>query len=328
MTNASILTAPAGGLSQVPDFTLLREDNAAAIWVILGHAKFHVPDPTTLARLYGTTVVQVFNGCLAGIATAPANGTLLREENGAVRVIFGQAKFQVPDPGTLNRLYKSEPICQVWNGALDTVANIPVDGTMLREENGAVWVIFGQAKFQVPDPATLGRLYANVPVFPVWTGALDAIPSVPMDGTLLHEENSGKVWIIYGGAKFRVTYGGPPPSHPLWDGAVDPIPTIPVDGTLVTDETNKGWAILGGAKFPVPDYVNLQSFFPGAVFAYLAWQGTVDPIPLIPKDGYLIREFSNPQVYVIQGGRKVPTVPPPGAVVAKIWDGALSQIPD
>ena len=315
---------------------MIREDNNDAIWVIFGHAKFHIPDPATLTRLYpATAVVQVFAGCLAGIANAPANGTLLRDDNGAIWVIFGRAKFHVPDLMTFGRLYGAEPVCHVWNGAVDGLANIPADGTMLREENGAVWIIFGGAKFHVPDLATLSRLYVNLPIWQVWTGALNAIPDIPIDRTLLREEN-GTVWVIYGGAKFHVPYSDPAtlnhffpymPIHQLWNGAVGPISTVPAEGTLLLDDTETPWAILGSAKFRVPSYLNLQSFFHGAVFGLLPWSGALGSISLIPRDGYLIREFSNPQVYVIQGGRKVPTQPPAGAAVAIIWDGGLSQVP-
>ena len=45
-----------------------------------------------------------------------------------------------------------------------------MDGTLLREENGAIWVVFGGARFHVPDMATLNRLYGGKPVSQLWDG--------------------------------------------------------------------------------------------------------------------------------------------------------------
>ena len=115
------------------------------------------------------------------IPAIPRDGTLLREENGAIWVIYGGAKFHVPDPGTLSRVFGNTPWYQLWNGALDAIPTMPGDGTLLREENGAIWVIYGGAKFHVPDPATLVRLYGATPWRQVWNGALNAIPAIPVD---------------------------------------------------------------------------------------------------------------------------------------------------
>ena len=62
---------------------------------------------------------------------------------------------------------------------------------MLHEETtGKVFVIFGGAKFHVPDWPTLNRLFPGFLLRPLWGGALDKIPDRPADGTLLREENA------------------------------------------------------------------------------------------------------------------------------------------
>src|SRR3954466_7459239 len=81
------------------------------------------------------------------------------------------------------------------------------DGSVVREtSDAAVYVIFGNAKFHVPDPEPLPRLYgswAAVRVVP--DGALTAIDGVADDGTLLREEHSPYVWRMESGHKRHVT---------------------------------------------------------------------------------------------------------------------------
>jgi hypothetical protein len=91
------------------------------------------------------------------------------------------------------------------------------DGSVVREiSRPDVYVIFGNAKFAIPDPPTLSRLYGGwgaVQVVP--DGNLAGTDTVADDGTLLREENSPYVWVMEAGAKRHVTspavlarYGG------------------------------------------------------------------------------------------------------------------------
>jgi hypothetical protein len=265
-------------LFTLSDGELLREGNGA-IWVIFGGAKFHVPDAPTLYRLYpGAPVHQIWTSGLSQLPDAPADGTLLREENGFIWVIFGGAKFHVPDVLTLERLYSGVPLDELWNGAPNQIPDVPVDGTLLREENGFIWVIFGGAKFHIPDVPTLERLYRGVPLDELWSGASDHIPVVPVDGTLLADENSA-VWVIFGGAKFQVPdlptlnrlYPGIA-AHRLWNGAPNQFTYIPVDGTLLREESSaQVYIVQGGHKSPAP------AGSPGTVG--IVWTGALVQIP-------------------------------------------------
>ena len=90
----------------------------------------------------------------------------------------------------------------LWNDAPRDIPLIPRDRTLLREENGAIWVIYGGARFHVPDPMTLQRLFGVDQVFQVWDGALDGIGANPRDGTCLAEEGEpDQVFQIGGGCK-------------------------------------------------------------------------------------------------------------------------------
>jgi hypothetical protein len=102
-------------------------------------------------------------------------------------VIFGGAKFHVPDSDTLTRLYGGVPIFDAPDGSAGPIPGVPVDGTLLREENGTIWVITHGQKSAIPDMATLQRRFAGVPTFQVWNHALDSIPNLVMQTPALNQ---------------------------------------------------------------------------------------------------------------------------------------------
>ncbi len=121
--------------------------------------------------------------------------------------------------GVLNVLYKGVNVRRILKGTLDGIPRVPVDGTLLREENGAVWVICGGGKFHVPDLATLSRLFLNIPLHQLWNGALNDLPTVPHDDTLLREESTSQIYVILNGNKKRLESSDVAGQvHILWDG--------------------------------------------------------------------------------------------------------------
>jgi hypothetical protein len=111
-------------------------------------------------------------------ATWP-DGSVVRESSRPeVYVIFGHAKFRVPDPDTLFRLYGGWSAVQVIpDGSLSEVDDVPDDGTLLREEHDApVWRIEGGQKRHVTSPTVLARFggWSNVRIVP--DSALASLP--------------------------------------------------------------------------------------------------------------------------------------------------------
>ncbi|GGW96135.1 hypothetical protein GCM10010297_17510 [Streptomyces malachitofuscus] len=115
-------------------------------------------------------------------------------------------------------------------------ANEFPDGSVVREESKPeVYVIFGGAKFWVPDPATLFRLYggwASVRVVPDGTPAAAGITDTPVNGTLLKEEHAPAVWRMENRTRRWVVsptvlarYGGWAAVRTVPDNALAPIPT-------------------------------------------------------------------------------------------------------
>jgi protocatechuate 3,4-dioxygenase beta subunit len=177
------------------------------------------------------------------------DGILLRQQNGAIWVVFAGAKFHVPDPSTLVRLFRNAWIFAAGDDVVARLAAAPVDGTLLREENGSIWVIYGKAKFHVPDPATLARLFPNSRFDLLWNGALDPIGLVPVDGTLLKEESSPQVWVIANGRRKVLAAGAPGPVRVLWNAALAQIPLE--QGTIEGKVTDAAGAAKAGGTVMV-----------------------------------------------------------------------------
>jgi hypothetical protein len=89
-----------------PDLNIVREVSRPEVYVVAGGAKFQIPDPPTLFRLYGGwEVVRIVpDQALAQLAAVPREGTLIREENDPrVWRIEGQTKRHITTPEVLAR---------------------------------------------------------------------------------------------------------------------------------------------------------------------------------------------------------------------------------
>ena len=243
-----------------------------------------------------------------GLVPSAKPAVLLRlPSNGAVYVVYGGAKFHIPDPDTLGRLFGGVPIRDADAGELEHTGVVPGDGTLFHEEStGKVYVIAGGAKFHVPDPDTLNLVFPGFVLRAVWSGALDHVPDRPVDGTFLRERN-GTVSVILGGARFAMP--DPAGELPAWSGAAPAM----VNNLL-------------GSRISVRGPVRQL------------WDGALSAIPLIPVDGSKFREQSSTTVYTISGGQKVAVLEPSGrrpagriprvqSNVHVVWDGALAQVP-
>jgi hypothetical protein len=151
------------------------------------------------------------------------NGALLTDESGAIWVVYGAAKFRVPDEATYRRFFAGWTPSRAPDDLLEGLRGEPCDGTLLRDDSGTIWAIFGGAKFPVPDLPTYNRLFGQRAYHRIWSSALADLPAVPRDGTLLREESSPELYVILGGTKHRVV-AHREPAHVLWAGALAQIP--------------------------------------------------------------------------------------------------------
>jgi hypothetical protein len=126
--------------------------------------------------------VGAFGGIVNSFLGDLSDGTLLKEQNNpAIFVIFGGAKFFIPDPATFEALgFDWARVRTIPDGALAAVGNLPHDGTVLRElSSAAVFVIIGGQKSWIPDPDVLRRFGGWAVVRVVPDGSLAGIPTGP-----------------------------------------------------------------------------------------------------------------------------------------------------
>ena len=135
------------------------------------------------------------------------DGTLLKGESDPIFVMFGGAKFHIPSPTVFEAMgFDWANVQTVSDNAAMAVPDVPRDGTLLRESSGAIYVMFGGAKFHIPNMNEFNALFSPANVRQLWDGALTSIPNVPRDGTLLTERTSpGPVFVFKGGSKFHIS---------------------------------------------------------------------------------------------------------------------------
>jgi hypothetical protein len=166
------------------------------------------------------------SGALTPPPTYPAvslpDGTLMRNGAGTgVSVVYGGTDFAA-DPGYLGVMAVDtsaatarailEPDRRALLGGLGAIDRqllagaiaftplppIPADFTLVREWNRPeVYVVYGGAKFRIPDPATLFSLgfdWSMVRVIPA--GGTSKLLDMPIDRTLLKEQNDPRVFVV------------------------------------------------------------------------------------------------------------------------------------
>jgi hypothetical protein len=119
--------------------------------------------------------------------------TLMTDGN-HFRVVFGGTDFVVTDPSYLTAMgfNTSSAI------PLVTLPAFPADGTLLRDsDRPEVFVVYGGAKFWIPNPPTLASLgfnFGEVDVVP--PGGTSKLGTMPINGTLLKEQSDPKVFLV------------------------------------------------------------------------------------------------------------------------------------
>lgn len=192
------------------DGCLVREKSSDTTYVLYGHAKFAIPNEEFYADtgldLKATHVVP--DGFLSRLSGTPGGGTLVREIG--TRPVYGMiagVRLHIPDVQTFARMgYDWKKVRVVPRGSLADIPTAFPDGALVHKDGSkAVYVIYGGAKFHIPDPAafsTMGLDWDHVQKLS--PRAFDLIPSVPRNGTWLTEMGTGRHWLIQGGTKFPV----------------------------------------------------------------------------------------------------------------------------
>ena len=150
------------------------------------------------------------------------DGTLMRNAAGTgLNVVFGGTDFPA-DPGYLGAMVLDTTAATARAGrppdardllgvagvrdrrllagaiAYTQLPALPADSTLVREWNRPeVYVVFGGAKFRIPDPPTLMTLgfdWSMVRVIPA--GGTSKLSTIPIDRTLLKEQHDPRVFLV------------------------------------------------------------------------------------------------------------------------------------
>ena len=101
----------------------------------------------------------------------------------------------------------------------------------------------------------------------------------------------------------------------------------PPDGSIIGDVgSDTVWAMAGGAKINVGTQSDLAAAGYANATVSLVPTDLLNSLPIIPRDGTLLRDASTGAVYVITGGSKAPSGMTAGAVT--VPTGYLADIPD
>lgn len=155
-----------------------------------------VPDGTLMRNAAGTGISVVFGG--TDFAADPGYlGVMTMETTAATTRAVVESDRQTllggPGPTTRHLLAGAIPFTQL--------PAIPADFVLLREWNRPeVYVVFGGAKFFIPDPPTLFALgfdWSMVRVIPA--GGTSKLSHIPIDRTLLKEQHDSRVFVVKDG---------------------------------------------------------------------------------------------------------------------------------
>jgi hypothetical protein len=164
--------APTYPAVRLPDGTLMRNAAGTGVSVVFGGTDFPVGGSEDL----GISVIET------SLATARA----VLEQRDLPNVLGGAS------PTTRNLLAGAIPYTQL--------PPIPADFTLVREWNRPeVYVVFGGAKFSIPDEPTLFALgfdWSMVRVIPA--GGASKLRHIPIDRTLVKEQHDSRVYVVDG----------------------------------------------------------------------------------------------------------------------------------
>lgn len=139
-------------------------------------------------------------------ATQVVDGCVVRDPNqGTVYIVQGGAKFGFPSWDSLIAMGLTGRDIQVLPaGVVDTIPDVPVDGTLLKEFGGeTVYVVQGGARFVVPPDGAPAAEAQTARVVPA--GGIARLPLAPRDYTIIREQSSAEVFVVFHGQRLPFT---------------------------------------------------------------------------------------------------------------------------
>jgi hypothetical protein len=266
--------------------------NAAKTATLFGNQHFDggVPDGTLLLSGFRWYDWNPTSSALSSSTTAPAgtppvvnpstytaDRTILHGSDGSLWVMAGGAKFYFGSMSEFSNLgYSTNGMVDVSTGTLNTIPNMPRNGTVLRSGGGQIYAVAGGAKFQFGSMTEYysqgyaNNAWINVPQTPLDQMG-DAPGNKPANGTVIQHPN-GSLYVVVGGVKFQ--FGSMTEYHDLGytDAQVIRVPAAPTnglavastatptrDGTVLRSGGGQIYVVAGGAKFHFGTVAELNS---------------------------------------------------------------------
>ena len=270
------------------------------------------------------TYVPIRYGNITEQAAAPfrpPDGSFVRDQKGRVYLVVGGAPFHLSrsewgafgQPGTID----APP------GGLAGMSPTIHGGTLIRSPGLDIFLVVGNAKYHVTrdEWIALGQPKAiDVPARLTAT-----LGTVPQDGSLLRNPADLSIWLVVGGAKYKVT---PDEYEALHRPAFVNVPadflhavqgTLP-DGTFYLRDPVNGavFQVVGGAGFHLNAEEYMQLHEPATIAAPA---GFLAKLHKVPADGSFIRDFTDGRIFVMEQGRKRHLSP-------EQWAALLPEEPD
>ncbi len=175
------------------DGCLLEEASSPAIYLMEGGARFHIPDPETFQRmgLNPSSIEVVPDGFMAAVPSIPRDGALLREEtNPPIDVVYGGARFWIPDPATFSALgFDPAALRIIPLAGFAQIPLVPAGYTRFRELTAVTqYAVIGAGRVALDQPMLTQLLAAGKgqPLYVVPDGGLTQVPL-----TAVHKGDTG-----------------------------------------------------------------------------------------------------------------------------------------
>lgn len=177
---------------------------------------------------HGTKTIHLLDASPA-LRDAPRH-LIVSEPGTGIYIVNGGAKMHIgtmQEYDALGLAHEDHRVLPV--GALDYLPTAPRDGTVLRTPDGAIYLVYGGARFWIP---TMDEFYALglswSDVHPAPQVATQSLPLIPQYDTLLKERSSPGVYVVRWGQLYGI---------PSWEALLgygfrpNRIRTVP-DGSL------------------------------------------------------------------------------------------------
>jgi hypothetical protein len=148
------------------------------------------------------------------------------------------------------------------------------------------------------------------------------------------EDPDGRLWVLCADARFKL-----PNSDTLVRlfrtarirqisaSELEGIPLVPREGSLLREEHGPIYVFHGGARIHIPDPWVLSRLWNLEDVECNLWSGALSHLPTVPRNGTLLTEEGDPQVWEIAGGRRRRCDSPDDRPVGRLWHGALARFP-